>query len=184
MTDSEIQMLKKLLVATAAYYGQQVPDNVLALYVEDLADLPFVDVARVLREIRRDPKTTRCPLPAAIRAKLRPVDTDEGIALAAVTRMIEAVSRYGWNNTEKAKEFCGELAWSIVTADGGWMKVCENLDPETLGVARAQWAKMALNNLHRSRAGTLRSAPALPGPVNETLVGLTPMTKLLQEMPL
>jgi hypothetical protein len=178
VTEAEKQHLKKLLVGTAAYYGQSLRDDVLLLYVEDLTDLPFEAVCTALKEIRRDPKTTRCPLPAVIRNHITPAETDENKAIEAVSRIIDAVSRFGWNNLEAAKEFIGELGWQIVTRDGGWQNVCESMNPDNLGVYRAQWKQLALTQIQRAKAGTLNTAPALPAPNCAIDVG-----KLLPSMP-
>lgn len=67
MSDSE---LKELLVNTALYYGHEIPDEVLLMYVADLRDIPLGRIARALVELRRDPKVTRCPLPAQIRDRV------------------------------------------------------------------------------------------------------------------
>jgi hypothetical protein len=179
MNNEEIQKLKLLLSATSAYYGQQLRDDVLRLYVEDLVDLPFDAVAIAVKEVRRDPKTTRCPLPAQIRNRIQPVETDENQAMEAVARIISAVSRFGWNNSSQAREFIGELGWRLVTLDGGWMTVCESMNHENIGVYRAQWKNLALSQIQRARAGTIGDAPAIPSPMG----GVIDIKKLLPEMP-
>jgi hypothetical protein len=164
VTAQEIQQLKALIVATALYYGQTIPDNVLALYVEDLADLPFLGVAAAIRDVRRDPKTTRFPLPAVIRARLMPAPSDEGEAQEAVSRLIAAVSKFGWVQPKAAREFMGELAWTVVEREGGWSNVCSELNESNIGMLRAQWRDLAESLSARSRAGTLNTPPALPKP--------------------
>jgi hypothetical protein len=164
MSPLEIQQLKALIVATAMYYGHALPDQVLALYLEDLADLPFAAVVDAIKEARRDPKTTRFPLPAVIRAKIAPVESDDDLAIEAVSRVVAAVSRYGWCNSERARDFVGELGWRVVEMEGGWKTVCETLTQDNIGTLRAQWRNLARSSITRGKAGTLDVAPRLPEP--------------------
>lgn len=179
MTPQEVAKLKLLIIGTSKYYGQQVQDDVLALYVEDLEDLPFELVVQAFKDVRRDPKTTRFPLPALIRDRIAPANTDENDAQAAVNRVIEAVSRFGWSNPDRAEAFIGELGWRVVRSDGGWRQVCEALTSENLNTSRAQWRTLALALIRRSRMGTLDTAPALPGKTTEALRALPLVLKTI-----
>lgn len=166
MSPQERQALKALIIATSAYYGQQLADNVIGLYVEDLADLEFGKVVAAVKEIRRDPKTTRFPLPALIRARILPMATsDEDRAVEAATRIAAAVRMYGWTNEDRAKLYVGELGWRVVEIDGGWQNVCETLTQDNLGTYRAQWRQLALATARNARAGR-SGPPELPEPVN------------------
>lgn len=153
--------LKTLILAMTAYYGQQIPDEVIAMYAEDLSDLPIEAVRHAMSELRRDPKVTRFPLPAVIRDRIQPADTDEMNAQEAVSRVIQAVGRFGWTNGPAAREFVGDLGWKIVERDGGWQTVCQSLNEENLGVYRAQWKGLALTLLRRAKLG-LVDGPSLP----------------------
>lgn len=168
MTDQEKQHLKALIVATSMYYGHEIPDPVLNLYVEDLEDLPFAAVAGAIKEVRRDPKTTRFPLPAVIRERLEPAQDLESQALLAVGRIIEAVARFGWTNSERAREVIGELGWQVVEREGGWQNLCGELNQDNIGMLRAQWRQTAIAVGKASQAGTLSDAPALPKPRSES----------------
>ena len=179
MTPDERQKLKALLVATSMYYGQKLPDDVLNLYVEDLADLAFAEVVQHICEIRRDPKTTRCPLPAVIRARVCPEIDSEAEAVEAVSRIVQAVANIGPYRTEDARAFVGELGWFVVTREGGWQNVCQVLTEENIGALKAQWRQLAIAQHRRAKAG-LTDAPALP---THQTGGLIDMTKLLPRMP-
>ena len=177
MTQDEKQHLKALLVAMALYYGQEIADAALGLYVEDLEDLALADVQRVLRELRRDPKTTRMPLPAVVRARIVPeAMSDEDLAIEAVNRIFEAVARWGWNNAARAKLMIGELGWKVVEMDGGWLTVCQELTEDNKGTFRAQWKGLALVQIRRAKAGILE-APRLPQ------ASVLPISGFLKQMP-
>lgn len=163
MSPQEKQQLKALIVATGLYFGHEIPDSVLPLYVEDLADLNFADVTRAIGEARRDPRTTRFPLPAVIRAKLTPSVSDEDVAAEAAARITGAVRMYGNTNADRARKYIGELGWRVVQLDGGWQNVCETLTQDNLGTFRAQWRNLALTTARQAKLGTLKEVgPALP----------------------
>lgn len=163
MNQSEIQNLKLLISATCSYYGHPISDDVLKMYVEDLSDLPFDRVTIAIREARRDPKTIRFPLPAIIRAKIDPPETDELNAIEAAGRIVQAIARCGWNHPEEARAFIGELGWIVVQRDGGWLNVCQTLNEDNLGTLKAQWRGMAQVVSRRSKLGIADQAPGLPG---------------------
>lgn len=162
MTSQERQALAALIVATSAYYGQMLADNVISMYVEDLSDLPFEKIIEAFKKSRRDPKTTRCPLPAVIRGMLDPSSNVEDAARDASSRIIAAVSKYGWNNFEQARTYIGELGWEVVKRHGGWQTLCESLTYSNMGMLQAQWRELAAS-IQRSGA-TQSSGPALPPP--------------------
>lgn len=162
MTQEEMRQLKLLILSTVAYYGHSIQDDVLAMYVEDLADLPLPEVADALRAVRRDPKTTRFPLPALIRDRISPAETPDADARDAAARIVSAISSCGWNNPTRAKQMIGELGWYVVTMAGGWLTVCETLTHDNVGQLQAQWRELALSSIRRAKAGTLNIAPVIP----------------------
>lgn len=176
MTGAEVQQLKAYLALTAAYYGKQLDDAVIAMYAEDLADLPLAEVKRAIVLLRRDESIRHCPLPAQIRARLAPAETAEDQARIAEASVHLAISRFGWNNPELAKEHMGELAWEGVKRSGGWREVCEQADG---GISRAQMRNL-LEAIYRSaQAGRLEERPALPEGPGRLLESLQPVFKAL-----
>jgi hypothetical protein len=180
MTPKEKQQLKVLLVHTSLYFNHEIPDPALTLYVEDLADLSLLDVSQALMDLRRDPKTKHCPTPAAIRDRIKPQPTDENQAIEVVGRVVEALSKHGWNNHEKAKEHIGELGWLFIQREGGWLTVCESLTYDDMGTFKAQARNSIKALLASARAGTLDRAPSLP---SQSYPMAIDVTKLLPTMP-
>ncbi len=139
MTQEEKQNLKMLFVGMSLYYGQEVHDQALELYVSDLEDLPFPDVEGALRDLRREVKTTRCPLPAAVRAKLNPtIDPDAHAALIA-NEIVEAIGRVG---PYRLPSLSGE-ALEVIRLEGGWQRLCEVVTNDNLSIYKAQWRQLA-----------------------------------------
>jgi hypothetical protein len=141
--------IQQQLIYLCAYYQTQFPDRVLAMYAEDLADLPQGALLQAFQDIRRDPKVTRFPLPAMIRARVAPSENLDDRAAEIASRIPEALSRFGWNNPKKAREFVGEIAWEIIAREGGWQRVCEMVQDETVSVYKAQWRGLARALLNR-----------------------------------
>lgn len=163
MTIGEVQQLKAYIALTAAYYGQELADAVVAMYAEDLSDLPLEAVKAAITQIRRDPKVTRFPLPAVIRARLEPQDTPEDSARLAESEVWEAVGRYGWPNARDAQNAIGELGWEGVTRFGGWVRVCEAANDNPTAF-RAQMRNVLESVYRRAQQGRLTEAVALPEP--------------------
>lgn len=174
--------IKALIIATSAYFGQRLDDIVVTMYAEDLADLPVAEIQRALLALRRDPKTTRFPLPATIRDRIAPAPTEENDAAEAAARIAGAARRFGYTNPERAREFIGELGWRVVQLDGGWQNVCETLTEDNLGTFRAQWRQLALATQRRAKSGQLGQAPALPTPARGE-GGLTQLGAILPAPP-
>jgi hypothetical protein len=139
VTLEEKQKLKALFVATSMYYGQEIPDPALKLYVADLEDLEFADVERALSELRRDPRATRCPLPAVIRARLNPEQDPDLRATYIANEIVEAIGRVGPYNSPGLSE----EAMEVVRLEGGWQRVCQLVTNDNLSVFKAQWRQLA-----------------------------------------
>ncbi len=175
--------IKKLLVGLSAYYQQQIPDVALSMYAEDLADIPAHLVQNAAREYRRNPKHTRFPLPAALRAIAIPEDDPEGAAREAAARIIGAVEKNGWPNPDRARAYIGELGWAVVQRLGGWPSICQTLDQTDIGVFQAQARDLAKVLHGKSKSGTLDEAPGLPQPETQQENQLTAMQNIFRRLP-
>jgi hypothetical protein len=167
MTTEEKKRLKKTIVATASYYSQNMTDDVLLLYVEDLQDLDIDAVEHAYQVYRRNPKNTRAPLPAVIRQLVDPDDTvdeaDQG--REAASRIWAALSRFGAHDWERAREYIGELGWSVVQMNGGWSSLCASTLLENQTTHLAQWRDLGASLARKTRAGIpMDLPPGLPAP--------------------
>jgi hypothetical protein len=183
MTLEERKHLKKLIAATAMYFGQTIEDLVLEMYCDDLNDLNFSDVCAGYKAARLDTKTRTLPLPSKIREIVKPAQKldDESAGLDVASRIIAAVSKFGWTNETEALESIGEIGRFIVAREGGWRNVCENLTTENLGITRAQWRDMAVASIERSRAGVLNTPPSFEEKKEITGDGLIPLAAIIQK---
>lgn len=174
MTLGEVKQLKGILAITALYYGHKLEDEVLVAYAEDLRDLPLPAVAHAIHEMKRDPKVRRCPIPADIRSRIQPGNTDEDLAKEAAARIVAAVARFGHPGWDRAREFIGEVGAEVVKLQGGWEETCRVLTYDNQGTLQAQWRDLALSQIRKARAGNLGETPRLPeGPAKDRLEQLT-----------
>jgi hypothetical protein len=132
--------LHQVIIATFAYYhrGQTLDDMVLAMYVEDLNDLDPQVVIAGYQQYRRNPKNRTFPLPAEIRELVAPGEfiAVETQAREIASRIVGAISMYGWNNSTQAQLYIGPVGWGLVERSGGWSHLCQNtgvtIQPTTL----------------------------------------------------
>lgn len=177
MNQAEKARLAQIFALYAAYYRVKLEDAVIQMYVEDLCDLSFIEVEEALRVYRKNAKNRVMPLPAMLRDMVEPQLDDDTLARDAASRIVAAVSKFGWCNGGEARGYVGELAWSVVNRNGGWSYICENLGRGLdVGTFQAQARELAKTQIQLSRAGSLDLPPALPGPV-VTRIDKKPNTK-------
>lgn len=102
------------------------------------------------------------PTPRQIIEKFKPVIDDESQAKEAASRIVESVSRFGWNNIDRARAWIGELGWAVVQRQGGWIEVCTTLSHNNIGILQAQWRELAKSMCVRARQGLLDIPPDIP----------------------
>jgi hypothetical protein len=176
MNLSEIEKkITTAVVMTAKNAGKPLDDFGLDIYVECLMPLPL---DRVLVCLRDGFKTGKLPTIQDIEnfATARPNETDS--VQEAVARICSSISRFGSPNSDRAREFIGELGWQIVERFGGWQLVCDVPDMQALNVLRAQMIKLGASVWNRAKLG-IQSAPELPTPER---YGLTSAGDLMKDM--
>lgn len=157
----------RLLNAAAAMTGVALSEDIVAIYVSAIAKNPGFDVAfRGLMELFTGMKPGRgFPSIEEIRAASQPPDQrllPEDIARDASSKAIAAVSKYGWPNADRAREYMGELAWRAVDRMGGWTHFCEILSSNNTTTMQAQMRDLVTTLIARDKAGCVDAAPALP----------------------
>lgn len=151
---SGFQRVKETIILTASYYGFNLRPEVLIMFVEDLSDYDEDSIIQAYKSYRRNPKNLRMPLPAQIIDLLSPKMADDHLAVDAASRVIEAVSKYGWCNPEDALAHIGELGWRAVMYFGGWQYLCENLGKDIqLTTFNAQIREISKSVIAKAKAG-------------------------------
>lgn len=157
-----LQQIKALWIGFAEFYREAITPNQIRMYAEQLAE-EFNDqeIAIAMNEYKRNPENTRMPLPAQLMASVRPKENENDIGRVCAGLIITAIGKFGSYRSQEAREFMGELAWSVVTFQGGWQGIC-GLDSDTIKAEQPRWRDMAMSLNKRAKLGTLHTAPALP----------------------
>lgn len=150
------QLLKDMLLYNFTYYGTQLSEAMVKMFATELADLEIEDLQRAFAEFRREKGRRQMPMPADIRWKIKPdVCSDRALATEAAARILTAISKFGHPNGIHAKEYIGQLGWSVVTMQGGWIELCRSVgDDVPTSVAQSQWIRLAESLLEMGRALT------------------------------
>lgn len=170
------------LTALAQLCNFSLSPTILELYDTNLRRLGYQALCNAIDQviIRRK---SRDPFPSIseIAGIIEPSTDPELEAIEAANRIVEAITRYGYTNPERAKEFIGELGWRVVTREGGWENICRSVQSyDALSTHKAQWRQLAKATLLRGGSGS-DSAPALPAPKSKK-TGLTAVTDLIPQI--
>ena len=168
----------------SAYYGQELKDEVVAMYAEDLMDLPREKLLEAFHAIRRDPVVSKFPLPAKIRAMVMPPETPKDQARDVALRLLSAVDKFdynwdhGWVSSsvkyysggqrthhsweDAARAEVGSLGLEIIRRFHGWTRFFNHVTEMDRGQAMAQIRDYAEALQNRVKAGKGNEPPALP----------------------
>jgi hypothetical protein len=121
-------------------------------------------VIAAIKSIRRDPKTTKLPLPAVIRQRIAPELSDDNMSVLAANKIWDAIAKFGWPNHKEAKTFLGELPWAVVEHAGGWVSVCQESGSGNPQAFKAQLRELSKSVIARAKSGNLDEPMYLPEP--------------------
>lgn len=148
MNSEDRKALGRVILATAVYYGRQVSQDVLSMMIDDLSDLPINTVLSAYSAFRRDARNKFFPLPAQIREMITPQVDPESAARELAARITGAIPKFGYANSQEAREYIGELGWQIIQRQGGWTYICEHhglrIDPTAFQAQIREQAKASL----------------------------------------
>ncbi len=158
----DVKNYHKFWIWVAEYYGQQITENQVRMWSEDIQEYNLMDLKRAFMAYRKEKGNIHMPRPNQIIQHLDPEISPRSLADEASGRIYQAINLCGYNNPEGAKEFIGELGWRVVEREGGWISICRNCTEQNKGMTKAQWRDMALSILERSKYGLQDVPPALP----------------------
>lgn len=175
------QILRQMILSEAAFYDSQMSDIKLKMFVEEMSDLTLEQIHRAYFNFRKDPKRIqKIPMPSEVRQFTNPELTEQNQATTAAALIITAVGKFGHMRGPEAREYIGELGWSVVQMQGGWSYICENLGIDlSVGTFQAQARNIAIAQIERAKAGQLTTPPGLPEPQTKTQIESTNRIKAL-----
>jgi hypothetical protein len=149
----------EVLEGLAAYYRMTLSPAQFAMYAEDLAELTPQQLVSACREYRKNPQNKFFPLPSALIALVKPVETELDLGNDVASRIIGAVSKFGSYRGAEARAYIGETGWECVKRFGGWVTICSELTDDTKTSIFAQLRGLAQTVAKKGANGTLDVAP-------------------------
>jgi hypothetical protein len=156
--------------------GKNFSNRAWSMMLNAIDDLPASKVLAVLGGWLGGKNAKQFPMPYDIRQLIAPDPDDENIARESASRVIAAVSKFGYMQAVAAREWVGELGWIAVERAGGWTFVCENLGTRHLPATTfsAQVRDLIGAQVQLAKAGRLDQPVQIPAP-NEFAERLTPL---------
>lgn len=137
----------------AAYYSKDISEAQLGMYAADTCDMK-VDIERAFMTYRRSPKGHNFPLPKDLEDAIRPLITDDDVARDVSSRIIGAVSKFGYSSPDRAKAHMGELGWrAVVQMHGSWASLCQTLTESNKSNIQAQLRDLVGTLNRRKKSG-------------------------------
>lgn len=154
--------VKLELIGMAGAFSITINETTIQWYANSLKHLNPEEVLKALREYGRTTKVQKLPTPALIVELMFPKLNPDNEARDAASRVVKAVSLFGYIDPEGAKRYIGELGWETVQRFGGWTYICENLGSNlNMNTMFAQMRDVAIAMYDRAQKG-VTSPPSLP----------------------
>lgn len=120
-------LFAKNYTVTAKMYDKSLDFDVCQFTIDDLQDLDFQKCLESLVIYRKNSKNKTWPKASDIRAIVDVYSDTSSSGKLIAASILEAVSLYGYSNSNKAKSHIGDLGWKAVSKFGGWEYLCNNL---------------------------------------------------------
>lgn len=173
--------VKLELIGMAGAFNININEATIGWYYQALQHLDPEKVYTALKQYGRTTKQKSLPTPAHIEELINPKVNQESEARDAASRIVYAISKFGYTNSNDAKNYIGELGWLVVERFGGWGYLCEKLGAELqLTTMFAQMRDVAMALYDRSSKGTAHTGPALPKASEKVVSILSGMVKRIE----
>lgn len=152
-SDDDQKNLQLQFLAVYTYFDQQVPSPILRLYVQDVMKsglspnqaLAALDGLRLETDRRRAPRSNE----VIGYAKKRTSSREQCTQIAG--RIWASLSRFGYTNAARAREYIGEDGWAAVEAIGGWFDMCSGSMTDEKSNFIAQMRDMLVGQFQREQ---------------------------------
>jgi hypothetical protein len=134
------EFVKKLsMVAVLANF--KLTEDIANLFTDAVESYGFDKATKALVELAIDVKPNRGFI--SVKDIIDKINPSIGLnesqkASDLASTIIGAVTRYGYNNSEKARQVIGEVGWHVVQRRGGWENFCEFLTLDNMRTTEAQ----------------------------------------------
>lgn len=166
------------LIKLAKFYGHEIGEEQLEMYIDVMTQFPPADVAEACRRYVRDTKNTRFPMPPhLVMQTLAPQQVDDRMVAIELARKIDGLTRskgsywsdgfYGsdgsyWEGArreifssfkEAVVSEVGNLGWHVICARGGWKATAASANEMEEGTFIAQLRDQVHAAISLAKAG-------------------------------
>lgn len=179
MTRQERIEIGEMLVGISQLYGRDLTKMALSMLLDAIDDLPAQAVGSALRSWVRESKANRIPTPAEIIAKVHGEPASrEAVGREISSRIVGAISKFGWPSPRAARDYIGEDGWMVVERMGGWVYICEQMGVSlSVQTFQAQARDLISAHVEFADKGVDRTRP--PSIDERGKGGLTPIGRLV-----
>lgn len=130
-TQAERDAIGIQLTKAAVFYDRGDLDKsrlsiMISVLEEEFQDVGSQRIIQAIIDYKKDPKNKAFPSPSVLHGYLRPIVSTDAQAQEIAGRITESISRFGYVGGVKAREYIGEIGWSVVQRFGGWAEVCRD----------------------------------------------------------
>lgn len=135
---TERQKIQQAILVLAETMGKQLSPAALKLFTDALGAVTAKQVEESILQHMRGPNGRFWPSPGDLLTHIHRYQSVPQAANECVSRVLEAVSRFGYVDPKGAREFLGEAVWSALPGEIGWRDFCTSGEHVSQSTARAQ----------------------------------------------
>lgn len=167
---TERQKIQQAILVLAETQGKALSVAALKLFTDALGDVTAKQVEGAIVQHLRGPNGRFFPSPGDLLTFIHKYQTVQQAANECMSRVLTAVSQFGYVDPEGARTYLGEEVWAALPGHIGWRDFCLSGDQISQATARAQLRDRIAAHLQRSNPSGQVSLPP-PGKVElKTLI--------------
>lgn len=156
------------LLELAMFYEKVLSDDQVQLYGKYLYEkLTVQELDQAIRLYFDNPQNEFFPQPISkLVALIKNPIQDQDMANEVASKLCSALSKYGPDSWERARDYIGELGWLVASKLGGWSYLCQTLTNSEMQIFRAQARDLAKTQIALARANRLHTPIEIPNQAN------------------
>lgn len=143
MNAEEKREIRRQIGIASTYYRANINSDTIELYMKILEKYSFKQIMFAITTYAQNPKSRFMFLAADLIEIIDPQPTDDSLSREIAAKISSAVTKFGWCNSEEAKNYIGEIGWRVIEKRGGWAHICQNLRTDEIASFDAQNRELA-----------------------------------------
>jgi len=135
---TERQKILETILVMAEHYQRELSKTNLVLIADALEGVTADQVAGALKKHLQGPNGRFFPSPGDLLAIIERRQPVQQAANECVSRVLEAVVKFGYVDPESARTYLGETIWAALPGATGWKDFCLSGEHISQSTARAQ----------------------------------------------